>query len=144
MIGSTSTRASRRGLSLGALIVAIALAAGGVSFAAFAGAQDQSQSKATRGIDCHNETDYIKFTERPKNPTTKRRATFRFKAFKCFNDSRVHHPNFKCKLDDANHYKKCSPPVRYRHLDRGKHRFKVKERTLGAPVRRFLRWLITS
>jgi hypothetical protein len=125
--------------------VAIALAAGGTSFVDFAGAQDQSQSKvASKGRSCYHESYYIKFTERPKNPTTERRATFRFRAFRCFNDSTVLHPRFKCKLDDANRYRKCRKPVRYRHLDRGKHRFKVKARAAHATGTGVVRWLITS
>jgi hypothetical protein len=137
MIGSTRTRAPRRGLRLGALIVTITLAAGGVPFAGAAGA-------ASKGHRCYqDEGMYIKFTKRPKNPTTKRSPTFRYKAFLCFNDQEVSGARFKCKLDDANHYRKCRPPERFHHLDRGKHRLKVKARALGTTGTRAFRWLIT-
>jgi hypothetical protein len=31
----------------------------------------------------------------------------------------------ECKLDDS-HYKKCESPKKYRHLNKGKHKFRVK------------------
>ena len=31
----------------------------------------------------------------------------------------------RCKLDGS-HYKKCDSPKKYKHLDKGKHKFKVK------------------
>ena len=31
----------------------------------------------------------------------------------------------ECKLDDS-HYKKCDSPKKYKHLHKGKHKFKVK------------------
>ena len=31
----------------------------------------------------------------------------------------------ECKLDDS-HYKKCDSPKKYRHLNKGKHKFRVK------------------
>jgi hypothetical protein len=128
-MGFTREGASgRRRLRLGALIAAVALAAGGMSLAGLAGAEDQpgARQAAYPPNPCDpTESLYAKITQHPKKRTTKKRATFRFKAFFCVNSQEFTGANFKCKLDDSD-YKKCTSPKRYRHLHRGRHNFKVK------------------
>ena len=41
------------------------------------------------------------------------------------NGALVKYVHTVCKLDDK-HYKKCDSPKKYKHLHKGKHKFKVK------------------
>jgi hypothetical protein len=133
-MGFTSDGAAgRRRLRFGALIAAVALAAGGMSLAGLAGAENQPsvRQKGYPPNPCDTtESIYAKITQHPKKRTTKKRATFKFKAFFCQTSQEFAGANFKCKLDDSD-YKKCTSPKRYRHLKRGRHRFKVKPTARG-------------
>ena len=60
-----------------------------------------------------------KITSKPGDVIHKPKATYKFKAIPAAGAS------FKCKLD-AKPYKRCSSPKRYRNLDDGKHKFKVR------------------
>jgi Tol biopolymer transport system component len=60
-----------------------------------------------------------KITAKPGDVIHKPKATFKFKAIPGAGAS------FECKLD-AKPYKKCRSPKRYRKLDNGKHKFKVR------------------
>src|SRR5919197_4379322 len=132
MLGLSGTGGRRR-LRIGALIAAVALAAGGLTLAGLAGADEQpSTRQASYPPNPCSPTKiiYAKITKHPRKHTTRRTARFKFKALFCNGGAEVPNATFKCKLDDGN-YKKCSSPKRYRHLDRGKHRFKVKAKKRG-------------
>jgi len=134
VIGSTKRRTSRRGLRIGALIMALVLSAGGLTLAALAGAQDHPSARqgAYPPNPCSpTQSIYAKITKHPKKRTTSHTATFKFKALFCFSGSEVQGAEFKCKLDDGNS-KKCTSPKRYRHLKHGKHHFKVTPSAFGS------------
>lgn len=60
-----------------------------------------------------------KITKKPPKSTTKRNATFKFKATPAAG------AKFKCKLDKGK-FKTCKSPKKYKKLKYGKHTFKVK------------------
>lgn len=127
MNGFTGT-GTRRRLRIGALIVALALAAAGLTLAGLAGAENQPsvRQKGYPDNPCGpTQSLYAKITKHPKKRTTSKRAEFRFKALFCTTGTEFTAANFKCKLDKAD-FKKCDSPKRYRHLRRGKHKFTVK------------------
>ena len=57
-------------------------------------------------------------TKRPKNKTTKRKATYRF-------TSNAPEATFKCKVDKRR-YRPCDSTAKVKRLDFGKHKFSVK------------------
>ena len=57
-------------------------------------------------------------TKGPKKKTTKGKAKFKFK-------SDTAGAKFQCKLDKGR-FKRCGSPKTYRHIKRGKHKFKVR------------------
>ena len=65
-----------------------------------------------------------KITKRPNPVIHQPKATFKFKAIPAAGAS------FQCKLD-SKPYKRCSSPKTYRHLDKGRHKFKVRAKGPG-------------
>jgi hypothetical protein len=65
--------------------------------------------------------DNVKFG---KVETNSNKVTFKFHV-KSTNGSSLRYIHTECKLDDS-HYKKCDSPKKYKHLNKGKHKFKVK------------------
>jgi DNA-binding beta-propeller fold protein YncE len=64
--------------------------------------------------------------ESSKISSAKRKATFKF-------SSNEAGSTFKCKLDQRG-FKKCDSPKTYRHLDKGRHTFKVKAKNSSGGV----------
>ena len=60
----------------------------------------------------------------PAKKTTKTKAKFTW-------TSGLAAPLFECKLDRAK-YKSCKSPKKVKHLDRGRHKFKVQVKSGGA------------
>ena len=65
----------------------------------------------------------VKIVKGPKRKTTKRKATFKFRA----DEPRS---SFDCKLDKGK-WRDCSSPVSYKHLKPGKHVFRVRATLAG-------------
>ncbi len=57
-------------------------------------------------------------TKGPESPTSKTKAKFKFK-------STIAGSTFECKLDKDD-FEGCKSPAKYKHLDQGKHKFKVR------------------
>jgi hypothetical protein len=57
--------------------------------------------------------------------TSSSKVTFKFHVKSTNAGSLLKYVHTVCKLDDS-HYKKCDSPKKYKHLDKGKHKFKVK------------------
>ncbi|MGH2964089.1 MAG: hypothetical protein ACRDMH_01735 [Solirubrobacterales bacterium] len=114
--------------SIAALAAASVLAATGMWLAVGAGAKRDGGARAfayptpTYPYKMH-------IDGKPSKRTSSRKAKFRFHV--TFNPS-GHVPaatlrflDYKCKLD-GKRYRKCSSPKKYRHLSKGKHKFRVR------------------
>jgi hypothetical protein len=122
----------RTGLSLrsfAALVAAAALAAAGMWLAVGAGARDEGGARALGYPITYAFKMHIDGGPGKINSTTSRKAKFRFHV--TYNPrGQVPRPvrrslKYKCKLDRKD-YGGCSSPEKYRHLDKGKHKFRVK------------------
>jgi hypothetical protein len=108
-----------------ALALAGALAVAGLWLAVGAGAKDGgSVRQHGYPVTYHYETKItnVKYGKVASTHSKKVRFTFRVKPDPGYN---LQYIKTKCKLD-GRRYKSCDSPKRYRHLDKGKHRFKVK------------------
>ena len=108
-----------------ALALAGALAVAGLWLAVGAGAKGGNSVRAAGyPVTYHYETkiDNVKFGKLASTHSKKVRFTFHVKPDPGYQLTYIH---TECKLD-GRHYKKCDSPKKYRHLDKGKHRFKVK------------------
>jgi hypothetical protein len=108
-----------------ALALAGALAVAGLWLAVGAGADGGTSARNAAYPVTYNYTtkiDNVKFGKLAS--THSHKATFKFhvKPDPHYSLKYIH---TECKLDDK-HYKKCDSPKTYRHLDKGKHKFKVK------------------
>ncbi len=118
------------------LLPVAVIAAAGLCLAALAGAEDRPTVRGGAYEDptCDNaqQTYDTRITKAPKKKTQSKSATIRFEAFYC-NFPSDDGPDsdtmkFVCSLDGAKP-KACEPPIKYRHLKKGKH--KVAVRTTG-------------
>lgn len=110
-----------------ALALAGALAVAGLWLAVGAGAKGGTSARnAAYPVTYHYETkiDGTKFGKIARTESNKVRFKFHSKADPGY-ESGLKYLHTECKLDDS-HYKKCDSPKRYRHLHKGKHKFKVK------------------
>jgi len=115
--------------SLAALAAASVLAAAGMWLAVGAGARDEGGARALAYPTTFAFKMHIDGGPGKINTTSSRKAKFRFHV--TYNP-RGHVPpavrdslKYKCKLD-GKRYRKCSSPKRYRHLSKGRHKFRVK------------------
>ena len=108
-----------------ALALAGALAVAGLWLAVGAGAKGGTSARDAAYPVTYSYTtkiDDVKFGKLAS--TSSRRVTFKFHV-KGKNGAQVKYVHTVCKLDDSR-YKKCDSPKTYKHLDKGKHKFKVK------------------
>jgi hypothetical protein len=108
-----------------ALALAGILAMAGLWLAVGAGAKDgQSARDAAYPVTYSYVTkiDNVKFGKLAS--THSKRITFKFHV-KGKGGASTKFVHTVCKLDGS-HYKRCDSPKRYKHLDKGKHRFRVK------------------
>ena len=122
------TARSRRGTAL-ALVPAVLIAAGGLSLAALAGAEDQPtvrQAGYTNTCDEPGQSEDTRITDAPKKKTRKSKAKFEFVGFYCPTGQVDDQSNyqFECKLDKGP-FKSCTSPRKYGGLKEGKHKFRV-------------------
>jgi hypothetical protein len=108
------------------------LAAAGLSLAAMAGAEHGATVRAggygTPTCDSNKQIYDTRITKAPKGRTGSTKATIKFEAFYC-NVPNTEGPDassmaFECRLDKGK-AKKCSTPVKYKHLKKGKHKVEV-------------------
>jgi hypothetical protein len=115
-------RAWRR---VAALVLAGALAMAGLWLAVGAGAKGGSSARDAAYPVTYSYTTKIKDVEFGKlASTSSKKVRFKFQV-KGKNGNQVRYVHTVCKLDSS-HYKKCDSPKKYKHLDKGKHKFKVK------------------
>jgi len=108
-----------------ALALAGALAVAGLWLAVGAGADGGTSARNAAYPVTYGYTtkiDDVKFGKVAETTSNKVRFKFHIKAHKGYSLKNIH---TECKLDDK-HFKKCDSPKKYRHLDKGKHKFKVK------------------
>ena len=115
--------------SLAALGAASVLGAAGMWLAVGAGARDEGGARALAYPITYSFKIHIDDGPAKINSTSSSKAKFRFHV--TYNP-RGHVPRavlqslkYKCKLDRGD-YSGCSSPEKYRHLDEGKHKFRVK------------------
>jgi hypothetical protein len=110
---------------IAALVVAGALAAAGLWLAVGAGAKG-GESVRQQGYpvtyNYKTKIDDVKFGKVASTHSKKVRFKFHIKADPGFTLQNIH---TECKLD-RKHYRTCDSPKKYRHLDKGKHKFRVK------------------
>jgi hypothetical protein len=117
--------AGRAWKRVAALVLAGALAMAGLWLAVGAGANGGTSARdAAYPVTYSYKTkiDDAKFAKVASTSSSK--VTFKFHV-KSTNGSPLKYVHTECKLDDS-HYKKCDSPKKYKHLDKGKHKFKVK------------------
>jgi hypothetical protein len=110
---------------IAALVLAGALAAAGLWLAVGAGAKGGESVRQQGYPVTYNYTtkiDDVKFGKIASTHSNKVRFKFHVKG-KPGSDVKFVHT--VCKID-SKHYKNCDSPKKYRHLDKGKHKFKVK------------------
>jgi hypothetical protein len=108
-----------------ALMLAGALAAAGLWLAVGAGANGGPSARDAAYPVTYNYTtkiDNVRFGKVASTSSNKVTFKFHIKPDKGYNLKYIH---AECKLDDS-HYKKCDSPKKYKHLHKGKHKFKVK------------------
>jgi hypothetical protein len=115
--------------SVAALGAASVLAAAGMWLAVGAGARDEGGARALGYPTTYTFKMHIDAGPGKIRSTSSRKAKFRFHV--TYNP-RGHVPRvvrrnlkYKCKLDGGG-YSGCSSPEKYRHLSKGKHKFRVK------------------
>jgi hypothetical protein len=116
--------AGRAWKRVAALVLAGALAAAGLWLAVAGASGGSSVRKAGHTVTYNYTTkiDNVKFGKLATTHSHKVKFTFHVKPDPGFNLKNIH---TECKLDDS-HYKKCDSPKKYKHLHKGKHKFKVK------------------
>jgi len=108
-----------------ALVLAGALAMAGLWLAVGAGAKGGTSARDAAYPVTYSYTTKIKDVQFGKlASTSSKRVRFKFQV-KGKNGNQVKYVHTVCKLDGS-HYKKCDSPKKYKHLDKGKHKFKVK------------------
>lgn len=108
-----------------ALALAGALAVAGLWLAVGAGAKGGTSARdAAYPVTYSYKTKItdVKFGKLASTSSNKVRFKFHVKST---NGSSLKFIHTECKLDDK-HYKKCDSPKTYKHLHKGKHKFKVK------------------
>jgi hypothetical protein len=120
---SHSVGGSRRRYA--ALALAGALAVAGLWLAVGAGANGGTSARdAAYPVTYSYTTKIDKVTFGKLALTTSHKVTFRFHV-KGSVGAPVRYVHTVCKRDDS-HYKKCDSPKKYKHVHKGKHKFKVK------------------
>jgi|EndMetStandDraft_5_1072996.scaffolds.fasta_scaffold66893_3 hypothetical protein len=117
--------AGRAWKRVAALLLAGALAVAGLWLAVGAGAKGGTSARdAAYPVTYSYKTkiDDVKFGKVASTNSNKVRFKFHVKST---NGSPLSSVQTECKLDDS-HYKKCDSPKKYRHLNKGKHKFRVK------------------
>jgi hypothetical protein len=108
-----------------ALVLAAALAVAGLWLAVGAGANGGTSARdAAYPVTYSYKTKItdVKFGKVASTSSNKVRFKFRVKPT---SGGTLDGIGTECKLDDS-HYKKCDSPKKYKHLHKGKHKFKVK------------------
>jgi hypothetical protein len=108
-----------------ALMLAGALAVAGLWLAVGAGANGGTSARDAAYPVTYSYTtkiDDVKFGKIASTKSSKVRFKFHVKPDPGYNLRYIH---TECKLD-GKHYKTCDSPKKYKHLDKGKHKFKVK------------------
>jgi len=108
-----------------ALVLAAALAVAGLWLAVGAGAKGGTSARdAAYPVTYSYKTKItdVKFGKVASTSSSKVRFKFRVKPT---SGGTLDGIGTECKLDDS-HYKKCDSPKKYKHLHKGKHKFKVK------------------
>jgi len=117
--------AGRAWKRVAALLLAGALAVAGLRLAVGAGANGGTSARdAAYPVTYSYKTKItdVKFGKLASTSSNKVRFKFRVKSTSGGTLQGIH---TECKLDDK-HYKKCDSPKKYKHLNKGKHKFKVK------------------
>ncbi len=117
--------AGRAWKRVAALVLAGALAMAGLWLAVGAGANGGTSARDAAYPVTYSYTTKIDDVKFGKVASTRsNKVTFKFHV-KGKNGAQVKYVHTVCKLDDS-HYKKCDSPKKYKHLHKGKHKFKVK------------------
>jgi hypothetical protein len=117
--------AGRAWKRVAALALAGALAVAGLWLAVGAGAKRGTSARDAAYPVTYSyitKIDDVKFGKLASTRSSK--VTFKFHV-KGKNGAQVKYVHTVCKLDDSR-YKKCDSPKKYKHLDKGKHKFRVK------------------
>jgi hypothetical protein len=123
-MSNTTGRAWKR---VAALALAGALAVAGLWLAVGAGAQGGTSARNAaypQNYSFHMKIDDVKFGKVASTRSNKATFKFHIKA-DAGSESQLKYLRPACKLDGA-HFKRCDSPKTYKHLSKGKHKFKAK------------------